>query len=96
VFIGQPAEEIGAGALAMLNDGLFKKFPKPDFALACMSIRRCGREGRLPCGIHSGERGQHRYYDAGKGGHGAYPHTTIDPIVQAAQLIVDLQTDCQP
>lgn len=93
MFIGQPAEEIGAGALAMLNDGLFKRFPKPDFGLAL----------HVDANIPAGKVGYRAGYflanvDSvditmrGKGGHGAYPHTTIDPIMQAAQLVVDLQT----
>jgi hippurate hydrolase len=93
VFIGQPAEEIGAGALAMLNDGLFKKFPKPDFALALhvdssLQAGKVGyRAGYILANVDSVDITMR-----GKGGHGAYPQTTIDPIVQAAQLVVDLQT----
>ena len=93
MFIGQPAEEIGAGALAMLNDGVFKKFPKPDFALALhvdssMQTGKVGyRAGYILANVDSVDITMR-----GKGGHGAYPHTTIDPIVQAAQLVVNLQT----
>ena len=93
MFIGQPAEEIGAGALAMLDDGLFKKFPKPDFGLALhvdstMQAGKVGyRAGYILANVDSVDITMR-----GKGGHGAYPHTTIDPIVQAAQLVVNLQT----
>lgn len=93
MFIGQPAEEIGAGALAMLNDGLFKRFPKPDFGLALhvdanIPVGKLGyRAGYFLANVDSVDITMR-----GKGGHGAYPHTTIDPIVQAAQLVVDLQT----
>ncbi|HEY2250460.1 MAG TPA: amidohydrolase, partial [Planctomycetaceae bacterium] len=93
MFIGQPAEEIGAGALAMLDDGLFKKFPKPDFGLALhvdssMQSGKVGyRAGYILANVDSVDITMR-----GKGGHGAYPHTTIDPIVQAAQLVVNLQT----
>jgi hippurate hydrolase len=93
VFIGQPAEEIGAGALAMLKDGLFTKFPRPDFALALhvdshMPAGKVGyRAGYILANVDSVDISM-----LGKGGHGAYPHTTIDPIVQAAQLVVNLQT----
>lgn len=93
MLIGQPAEEIGAGALEMLNDGLFKRFPKPDFALALhvdstMQAGKVGyRAGYILANVDSVD-----IVMRGKGGHGAYPHTTIDPIVQAAQLVVDLQT----
>jgi hippurate hydrolase len=93
LFIGQPAEEIGAGALAMLDDGLFKKFPRPDFGLALhvdstMPTGKVGyRAGYILANVDSVDITMR-----GKGGHGAYPHTTIDPIVQAAQLVVNLQT----
>lgn len=93
VFIGQPAEEIGEGALAMLKDGLFTKFPKPDFALALHvdSQTQAGkvgyRAGYILANVDSVDITMR-----GKGGHGAYPHTTIDPIVQAAQLVINLQT----
>ena len=93
MFIGQPAEEIGAGALAMLDDGLFKKFPKPDFGLALhvdswMQTGKVGyRAGYILANVDSVDITMR-----GKGGHGAYPHLTIDPIVQAAQLVVNLQT----
>jgi len=93
MFIGQPAEERGSGAIAMLNDGLFEKFKKPDFALGL----HCN--ATLPSGMVSLRPG---YAMAnvdsvdvtffGRGGHGAYPHTTIDPIVEAAKFIVDAQT----
>lgn len=93
MFIGQPAEEIGAGASEMLKDGLFTKIRKPDFALALhvdsyMPTGKLGyRAGYILANVDSVDITMR-----GKGGHGAYPHTTIDPIVQAAQLVVDLQT----
>jgi hippurate hydrolase len=93
VFIGQPAEEIGAGAKAMLEDGLLKRFPRPDFALAL----HC--DGRYPAGHLNYREGQMQanvdsvdIIVKGKGGHGAAPHTTIDPIVIAARIVLDLQT----
>ena len=93
MFIGQPAEERGAGARAMLDDGLFRRFPKPDFAVAL----------HVDSGMAAGKIGYRAGYALanvdsvditlkGRGGHGAYPHTTIDPIVQAARLVMDLQT----
>jgi hippurate hydrolase len=93
VFVGQPAEEIGAGARLMLEDGLFKRFPKPDFALAL----HC--DARLPVGqIAYSEGLALANVDTvdvtvkGKGGHGAAPHTTVDPVVLAARIVLDLQT----
>ncbi|MEM9942903.1 MAG: amidohydrolase [Planctomycetota bacterium] len=93
VFIGQPAEERGAGALAMLNDGLFEKFPKPDYALAlhCNSTFASGKVSLRP-GYAMANVDSVDVTLYGRGGHGAYPHTTIDPIVEAAKFIVDLQT----
>ena len=93
MFIGQPAEERGAGAKAMLDDGLFTNFKKPDFALAlhCNSTMATGtvslRSGYAMANVDSVD-----IKIFGRGGHGAYPHTTINPIVQAAKLILDLQT----
>jgi len=93
VFIAQPAEEIGAGAKAMLDDGLFRDFPKPDFCIAlhCDAARPAGTiavcEGIACANVDSID-----IIVKGKGGHGAAPHTTIDPIVLAARIILDLQT----
>lgn len=93
MFIGQPAEEVGGGAFAMLQDGLFKRFPRPDYALALhvdsrMQAGRVGyRAGYALANVDSVD-----ITVRGKGGHGAYPHTTIDPVLQAAHLIVDLQS----
>lgn len=92
VFIGQPAEEIGAGARKMLEDGLLKRFPKPDVCLAL----HC--DGRYPHGTVNYRSGiMQAHVDSvdiivkGKGGHGAAPHTAIDPVVIAARIILDLQ-----
>lgn len=93
VFIGQPAEEIGAGAKAMLEDGLFKRFPRPDYALAlhCDSRLPHGHiayaEGQLLANVDSID-----ITVKGRGGHGSAPHMTIDPIVLAAKIVLDLQT----
>jgi amidohydrolase len=93
MFIGQPAEERGAGAKAMLGDGLFTRFKKPDFAVALHvdSSSPTGTVGYL-AGYALANVDSVDITVRGRGGHGAYPHTTIDPIVQAARLIVDLQT----
>jgi hippurate hydrolase len=93
VFIGQPAEEIGTGARLMLEAGLFKDFPKPDYGLAlhCDSERPHGSvafsEGLALANVDSVD-----ITVKGKGGHGAAPHTTIDPVVIAARIVLDLQT----
>lgn len=93
MLIGQPAEERGSGALAMLKDGLFTRFAKPDYALA-LHVESTTPAGSV--GVRSG------YMLAnvdsvdievkGRGGHGASPESTIDPVVQAAELILSLQT----
>jgi hippurate hydrolase len=93
VFIAQPAEEIGAGARAMLEDGLFSRFPRPDYCLAlhCDAAKPFGHlaytEGLALANVDSVD-----ILVKGKGGHGAAPHTTVDPIVLAARIILDLQT----
>lgn len=93
VFIGQPAEEIGTGAREMLKDGLFTRFPRPDYCLAlhCDSQTAHGTvsftEGLALANVDSVD-----ITVKGKGGHGAAPHTTVDPIVLAARIILDLQT----
>ncbi len=93
VFIGQPAEEIGTGARLMLADGLFKRFPRPDYCLAlhCDGMRAHGEiaytEGLALANVDSVD-----ILVKGKGGHGAAPHTTIDPVVIAARIVLDLQT----
>ncbi len=93
VFIAQPAEEILAGASAMLKDGLLIRFPKPDVALAVHD------EGTLPAGqvgyIPGFGQASANSLDItvfGRGGHGAQPQETVDPIVIAARTVVALQT----
>ena len=93
VLIGQPAEERGAGASAMLKEGLFEKFPRPDFALALHvdSHLAAGHVSVRP-GFTLANVDSVDVTMFGKGGHGAEPHTAIDPIVQAAELVMSLQT----
>ncbi|QDU29884.1 N-acetyldiaminopimelate deacetylase [Anatilimnocola aggregata] len=93
VVIGQPAEERGSGARKMLADKLFERFPKPDYALAlhCDSTLAAGRIG-IRGGYILANVDSVDITVRGRGGHGAMPHTTVDPIVQAAELVVALQT----
>jgi len=93
VMIGQPAEERSGGAIAMLREGLYTKFPRPDYALALHT------NATLPAGkVGYTEGPVMANVDAvditvrGVGGHGALPHTTKDPIVLAAQIVLALQT----
>jgi len=93
IVIGQPAEEIGAGAKMMLEAGLLEKFPKPDYCLAlhCDSTRPHGTVGYTE-GLALANVDSVDVIVKGKGGHGAAPHTTVDPIVLAARIVLDLQT----
>lgn len=93
LFIGQPAEERGAGAKAMLEDRLFERFGKPDFALAIHVSPNLSSQqvGILP-GYTMANVDNVDILITGKGGHGAIPQNTIDPIVIAARLVLDLQT----
>jgi len=93
VMIAQPAEERSGGAKAMLKDGLFEKFPKPDYCLALHSSASlpAGQIGYCPGdALASVDMVDIQVF--GQGGHGAYPHTTIDPVVLAARMILDFQT----
>lgn len=93
VLIAQPAEEKGGGAASMLKDGLFTRFPKPDFAVAFHDSGElpAGRVGVTP-GWALASVDSVDVTIAGRGGHGAYPHLAVDPIVIAARTIVSLQT----
>ena len=93
IMIGQPAEEIGAGAAMMLKEGLYDKFPIPDYGIALHASPT----------IPSGKVGFGKGYIMantesvdikvfGQGAHGASPHMSIDPIVTASVIIMELQT----
>jgi hippurate hydrolase len=93
VFIGQPAEERGSGARAMLKDGLFTRFPKPDRCLALhVSAEMAAGTVGVVEGFALANVDSVNLTIRGAGGHGAWPHKTKDPIVLAAQTIVALQT----
>jgi hippurate hydrolase len=93
VLIGQPAEERVAGARAMLKDGLFTRFPRPDFVLGLhvksdLPAGQIGyRAGPAFANVDSVDIAVH-----GRGGHGSAPHTTVDPIVIASRIVLALQT----
>lgn len=93
VVIGQPAEEKGQGAQAMLDDGLFNRFPRPDYAVA-LHVGSDLPPGKLEyrAGYSQANVDSVDITIKGRGGHGAAPDTTIDPIVIAARLVVDLQS----
>ena len=93
MLIGQPAEETGAGAKAMIADGLFTRFPKPDFAIA---VHDDARTLAGTVGYHAGpvlsNADAVTVHIYGRGGHGARPESTVDPIVIAAKTILSFQT----
>ncbi len=93
VLIAQPAEERGGGARAMIADGLFTRFPKPDYALALHD------SADAPAGVitfcpeyASANADTVDITVRGIGGHGAYPQKTKDPVLLAAQIVVALQS----
>ena len=93
ILIGQPAEETITGAKAMLHDGLFSRFPRPDVVLALHVGNElpAGTVG-VVAGIYDSNADSLRITIHGKSGHGSAPHTTVDPIVIAARTILALQT----
>jgi len=93
VLIGQPAEERISGARAMLEDGLYKRFPKPDYALA-FHVSADTPTGRveLPLDIAASSSDSVDIIVRGVGAHGASPHKGIDPILVASQIVVSLQS----
>ena len=96
MLVGQPAEEAGGangGAAAMLKDGLFERFPKPDFVIGIHD------DDTMPAGTIGFHPGPFRAMSIsptitlyGRGGHGAMPYNTIDPVVMAARTVMALQT----
>ena len=93
VLIAQPGEEVGKGARAMLEDGLFSRFPRPDYTVALHV------ESGLPAGVLGFSSGwAMANVDSvditffGRGGHGARPHQSVDPIVTASSFVVAVQT----
>ncbi|MGO2331946.1 MAG: M20 metallopeptidase family protein [Pseudoalteromonas nigrifaciens] len=93
MMVAQPAEEVGGGAKAMLKEGLFSKYAKPDHIIAL----------HVSASVPAGKVAMKNEYTMasvdsvditikGKGGHGAYPHTTIDPVIIAARTVLALQT----
>lgn len=93
VMIGQPAEERGAGAVAMLNDGLFERFPRPDYNLALhVNAQLAARSVAYVSGYALANVDSVDITVHGVGGHGAYPHTTKDPVTLSGYIITALQT----
>jgi amidohydrolase len=93
ILIGQPAEERVMGARAMIVAGIFRKFPKPDFAIALHDHAQlpAGKVGFVD-GYILANSDTVTINVKGVGGHGAYPHTTKDPVVLASEIVLALQT----
>ncbi len=93
IFIGQPAEERVKGAEAMLKDGLFTRFPKPEYIIAVHDTDGlpAGQVGYTPgFALTSSNSVDITIY--GRGAHGSRPHMAIDPIVIGAKIVLGLQT----
>ena len=93
VLIGQPAEERISGARAMLNDGLYERFPKPDYALA-FHVDADGPSGKVivPLDVVASSSDSVDIIVHGVGTHGASPHQGVDPVLVASQIVVSLQS----
>jgi len=92
LLVFQPAEELGAGAQAMIDDGIFDRFPKPDVVLG-------QHVSPLPAGKIAGHAGASyagsdslRVHLVGRGAHGSMPEASVDPVVLAAATVLRLQT----
>ena len=93
VLIGQPAEERISGARAMMQDGLYERFPKPDYALA-FHVSADGPSGKvtIPLDVVASSSDSVDMIVHGVGAHGAAPHRGIDPVLVASQIVVSLQS----
>jgi len=92
MFIAQPAEETVSGAKAMLADGLFTRFKKPDFGFALHDGPFAYGSISYRVGIGSSNSDSLEIMFHGRGGHGAAPQRTIDPVMMAARFVVDVQS----
>ena len=93
VLIGQPAEERISGARSMLQDGLYERFPKPDYALA-FHVSADGPAGKvtIPQDVVASSSDSVDIIVHGVGAHGAAPHRGVDPVLVASQIVVSLQS----
>src|SRR4051794_24601361 len=92
MLVFQPAEEIGAGAKAMVDDGLYQRFPKPDVVLGQHVAPMAAGMLGLHDGLAMAASDSLTITLHGRGGHGSRPETTVDPIVMAASTVLRLQT----
>jgi hippurate hydrolase len=92
MFVGQPAEEIISGAKAMLADDLFSRFPKPDYGFAAHVTPGPAGNVTVKQGVVSSASDTVYVTFHGVGAHGSMPDKSIDPIVEGARFVMDLQT----
>jgi hippurate hydrolase len=92
MFVAQPAEETVSGAKAMLADGIFTRFKKPDFGFALHDGAFAYGSIGYRVGIGSSNQDSLYIKFRGRGGHGAAPQYTIDPVVIAARFVLDVQS----
>ena len=93
VLIGQPAEERISGARMMLEDGLYERFPKPDYALAFhVSAGNPAGKVTVPQHVVASSSDSVDIIVHGVGAHGAAPHMGVDPVLVASQIVVSLQS----
>jgi len=91
VFVGQPAEEGLGGAKAMIKDGLFTKFPKPDYGFALHAAPLPAGTVFVKAGAVTSSADSVEIVFKGRGAHGSMPHQSIDPIVIASRFVTDVQ-----
>lgn len=92
MFIAQPAEEVLGGAKAMLDDGLFKRFGKPDFAFALHTWPMAYGEIGFNTGAVTSNSDAFEAIFHGRGAHGSAPDKSIDPVLMASRFVVDVQS----
>jgi amidohydrolase len=92
MFIGQPAEEIVSGAKAMIADGLFTRFPKPDYGFTAHVDADAAGTVTIKDGVFSSASDAIDIVFNGRGAHGSMPDKSIDPIVMGAHFVSDVQT----
>ena len=92
MFIAQPAEESVSGARAMLKDGLFTRFPKPDFGFALHTGPYAYGKVLYRDGMVTSNADSFEIKFKGRGGHGSAPDKAIDPVLIASRFIVDIQS----
>jgi amidohydrolase len=92
ISLFQPAEELGTGAQAMIDDKLFERFPKPDVILGQHVMPPAAGQITYRPGVTQSEEDNIEVRLFGRGGHGAWPESTVDPVVMAASTVMRLQT----